>query len=232
MKVGYRVFILLFCQLLAGRADGFDWLDYLEQENVLNKNLLDSYIEGSEYLKPGWIKNGTFSSILKSLDQKDLKEVKTCGDHFYPAHPYSSTKEYHGMFYQYYTRDLPWDSEACLVHSNGKRKFCLNSDYVKLAIISDTYIDSCGKYFRAFWLAIYSNSSENIGTLLSRGRSIKLRPNSNFPKDYISSNTFGFDQNYFFLTTDLFPNDLDKIKKLEAKALNSFYEKDGLEFSN
>lgn len=157
----------------------------------------------------------------------------------YPTHPQQESKEYHLFDWgQYNHFKLHGESEACAMSSRFKSKngqyACLRPDVIFNVVMSDIYRDKCGNFYRGFKHLVFLKKNENMGTLLSVGRTIYPNPKSNFPGDTYVGPTYPVLVQEFVFLSNVLPGDLEKTAALKAKALartHSFDEKTLL-FSN
>jgi hypothetical protein len=146
-----------------------------------------------------------------------------CADQtLYPTNPQSSLKRYHRYATGRYDHfKLSGDSPVCRVpgatDSHGK-KWCSAAADLDYAMLSDTYSDSCGNAYRAFWDNLYLSSDENMGTLMSKGRRVYSVPGSAFAGDVYDAGTYGVDAKEFLFLAALFEGDAQKIESAKNQA--------------
>jgi hypothetical protein len=160
--------------------------------------------------KPGYVSN--------SLDLNKLVKISlNCEDKkLYPTHADQTTKAYHvfnaGIFD---ARLLKGSDKACLrpsLYRNGSGVYyCVRADHIETAVISDTYKDSCGNYYRGFWRVTYMHADESMGTLFAKGRTMYVRPGAEFKGDYVLGGTYPVDEKEFLFLSPLFLTDQEKI---------------------
>ena len=118
---------------------------------------------------------------------------------------------------------VPAASSACKIE-NTTHKYCLRPDGAHVVLMSDTYIDACGKTYRGVWVVPFMHSEDNMGTLLGKGRIIINRPGtSSYDKDYISGDTYAVKASDFLFLTETFPGDDASIAKYRQQALTKEY---------
>ena len=211
-----RILFLLFFSFLSLNASAdFDWLELFQRSHNLNE-----VFEDYQAAESSWNIDGDYRHSLSNFIPRPSNNISSrlCGNRFYAAHPFASTKLYHyAIFKRYDLKKLPATSYACRTTSNGKRKFCLAAGSLKFVVISDTFFDSCGNYFRGYWPAAYNTDDENMGTLLAKGRTMEPIPNSPFRHDYRPSNTYEVQRSTFLYLSPLLRGDKEKI----TNAVNS-----------
>ena len=173
----------------------------------------------------GWRSDSQTTS--SSIDPTKLApKTIACEDkNLYPTHPMMDRKLYHlGYTGQYDYWRLQRDEPGCLVGGMSKVKGvfpCLSSDRLQHVIISDTYQDRCGNYYRGFSQQVYLKKEENMATLFSRGRTMYLNHQSPFANDYLIGETYSVDSKSLMLVSDLFEGDLSAIRSGREAALKS-----------
>lgn len=163
-----------------------------------------------------WSPDSAYRASLKKFTPNSQYDMSSrlCGNEFFPAHPMANTKEYHAALYKRFdTSKLPASSVQCRVTSNGSRKYCLAAGSLKFVVISDTFFDICGNYFRGYWVAAYNSDHDNLGTLMAKGRTVEPVPNSQFRNDFRPSNTYVVNKSNFLFLSPLFKGDRIKIKE-------------------
>jgi hypothetical protein len=144
--------------------------------------------------------------------------------HLYPTHPHQLTKIYHvyrvGDFNQ---SEVPANSQICKISSRpteaSAKKFCLRADSYHHAVISDTFADACGNFYRGIWRVGFLKSDETMGTLFSKGRTLYQNPKSEFENDLVVGPTYALERKDFLFLTPLFDGDLLRIKKIREDSL-------------
>lgn len=216
-----RPLTLIFVFVSFNAQAGFDWLALFEKSTDMS-SVFDEY----QAAEPSWSDDSDYKYSLEPFTPTNKNNLsnKLCGSKFYPAHPMANTKLYHFAKYKrYQTHKIPADSYICRTTSRGARKYCLASGSLKFVVISDTFFDSCGRYFRGFWPVAYNTDHENNGTLLAKGRTITPRPNSPFRNDFIPSNTYEVQKSDFIYFAPLLKGDVSKINKA-VQSSRKFYQ--------
>lgn len=181
--------------------------NHVPKDQIVNPQAIEAWEE-----KMGYV-------TLKMDLNKVQKIGLDCKDkNLYPTHADQGSKQYHIFDYASYNRlQLNPNDEACLLSSkykNGAGKFyCMKADLLYTAVISDTYKDSCGHYYRGYWRVTYLQKNDNMGTLFSKGRSMYQNPNSEFPGDMLMDGTYKVDVNQFLFLSPLFKSDMKYIKE-------------------
>ena len=176
MSRNLQIFLFVICLNILGCPHS--WGNAGEANRVAP---FASYFPDSEIPDPGAF-IGRHPSDGSSKSPIDFTNVPTmtvqCGDTLlYPTQPQEVMKTYHFLETGTYSLTrLNGGDSVCLTSGlglNAKGNHpCLRPDLLKRVAISDTYMDSCGNYYRGFWRVLYQQSNENMGTLLSQGRSV------------------------------------------------------------
>lgn len=147
----------------------------------------------------------------------------------YPTQPQQDVKLYHRFNWGAYDlARLNSDSEACTLGSkykNAQGQYpCLRPDTVYNVIMSDTYRDRCGNFYRAYRELLFLKQNESMGTLFSKGRALYPRPNAAYDMDYYVGGTYAVDVSEFLFLSPLLAGDAEKIQnaKSRAKATHTF----------
>lgn len=141
----------------------------------------------------------------------------------FPTHPQMSLKRYHLMLFgQYDHFRLQAGDEACAIGGkkpNGKGVIpCFRPDILQYALLSDTYQDACGHFFRGVKEIAFFRRHENMGTLFSPGRGMLRKAGSEF-EEYVMAPTHALVPGDFLFLIRLFPGDSEQIVKDRAQAL-------------
>lgn len=201
------------------------------QEYVLKKIVepvgMQSFFPDPKALDP-WRLNDDFVINKPLLPSQISEKPLTCETkHLYPTHPYQSTKEYiHAVFSMYDHGKLSPDSYACLTR-NPTGRYCLRGATAIMVVMSDTYEDDCGNYYRGYWLLTYLKSDENMGTLFSKGRVLYEKPDAEYPGEYYEAGTYVVNRDDFFVLGELLPADQENIRAEEDRALRTGFRKSG-----
>lgn len=202
------------------------WQEYISKK-IVEPVGIQTFFPDPKALEP-WRLNDEFV-INKPISPSQIFEKPlTCETkNLYPTHPYQSTKEYiHAVFSMYDHTILPPDSHACLT-PNPTRKYCLRGSTAIMVVMSDTYEDDCGNYYRGYWLVTYLKSDENMGTLFSKGRVLYEKPEAEFPGEYYEAGTYVVNRNDFFTFGELLPGDRENIRAEEERSLRAGFRKNG-----
>lgn len=170
--------------------------------------------------------------ILTSRDPRGLfrRGFSCANGKLFPTHPSQATKEYqYAVWSQYDHSRLSPSSYACLTVSPPGRH-CLRAAVAIMVILSDTFQDECGNFFRGYWLQGYLKSDENMGTLASRGRTFYPKPNSPFPNDFEEGGTYAVEPKSFLFLAELEPGDQGKISTEIQRALRTGFRREGFLF--
>jgi hypothetical protein len=153
----------------------------------------------------------------------------------FPTHPQMSLKRYHLMLVAQYDHfRLQGGDEACAIGGkkpNGKGIIpCFRPDIFHYVLLSDTYQDACGHYFRGVKEIAFFRRNENMGTLFSPGRGMLRKAGSEFD-EYVMAPTYVSKPEDFLFFIQLLPGDLEQIAQDREKALRGeflFSEATGL----
>lgn len=173
------------------------------------------------WVDTGWADPSTAVARYPSV------RVQCRGEYLYPSHPQQDLKIYH-VYRQaaYEAGKLKKTDRACLIHSNGKNssgeEYCLRADVVSDVILSDVFTDACGHLYRGFVEKIFLDQDENMGTLISPGRTMYPNPRSEYSKDMISGGTYRVSVHGFVKIGTLFPGDAQRVRDLRKQALADF----------
>lgn len=165
------------------------------------------------------------------------------GDNLYPTHPSQTLKTYH--IYDragYDSRQLDGRDDTCILsqihdgrpnarprsqalinrviaqaEQTGRRIPCQLGDYVHRVMLSDTYIDVCGNYYRGVKSMQFLESQENMGTLFSPGRTNYRVTDSRFNERY-DGHTYPVARTEFVFLAELLPGDMGRITSERRRA--------------
>ena len=159
------------------------------------------------------------------IDVMTLPSVPvSCADqNLYPTHPQQTTKLYHQFLAARYSEQkLTANDTVCKIGSKYKNTSgmypCLAADYGEYAVISDTYQDACGHYYRGVWDVFFLKRDDNMGMLFAKGRTLYQKPHSDYPNDMYVAQTYPVDVKDFLIVTSLFPGDREEIEKQRQDA--------------
>lgn len=153
----------------------------------------------------------------------------------FATHPQMSLKRYHLMLIAQYDHfRLRGTDEACAL--GGKKPDgrgiipCFRPDIFQYVLLSDTYQDACGHYFRGVKEIAFFRRAENMGTLFSPGRGMLRKAGSEFD-EYVMAPTYASRPEDFLFFLPLLPGDLEQIARDREQALRGefrFNEATGL----
>ncbi len=174
----------------------------------------------------GWSTPKGYQDDSIHFDRLSPKDLNCQSQLLYPTHPQQNLKIYHIYRHGKYNHfKLKGDDEACAIsakQNNGRGfKNCFRPDLLVDVVLSDTYMDSCGNYYRAFNHVQFFSRLENMGHLFTPGRTLYQDPQSNFENDFIVGQTYFVNLSDFLLVTELFPGDFELIKQYSAEALKT-----------
>jgi hypothetical protein len=168
--------------------------------------------ESSAFL--GWKKSPSLEDS-ESPWALERVQLNNCQDqNLYPTHPSMSLKKYHFVYVgKFDVTQLQRSSPACKIASTMATNLkCVIADELYHFIVSDTYQDRCGNFYRAFSRKIFFKRQEKMETLFSPGRSMMKTPGSFISGDYTTQGTQPVPRNEFLFLTSLFSQDLSKIE--------------------
>lgn len=96
-------------------------------------------------------------------------QVACADQELFPLSPSQDTKQYEAAYYARFNHaKLTPRDPLCRIRSAGG--LCLSPDSINLILMSDLYRDRCGGVYKAYWGTTFQRSQENMGTLISKGR--------------------------------------------------------------
>lgn len=202
------------------------WSEYINV-NYIDKHGIQKFFPDPEYLGP-WQEDSDFVLNNPIPPYRVQEKAFACGvKKLYPTHPSQMTKEYlHAVYSMYNYAKIPPTSYACLI-KNPTNRFCVRAATAIMVVMSDTYEDDCGNFYRGYWLVTYLKSDESMGTLFAKGRSAFQRPGSEFKNDFIEDGTYFVPVKDFMFFGELLPGDMNKIRAEKARALRSGFKMNG-----
>lgn len=138
-----------------------------------------------------------------------------------PTSPYQDTKNYEVHFTgRFDHRKLPARDRLCLVRSRSANPVCLAPDTLHAVIMSDFFVDSCGNVYKGYWSVVYAQREDNMGTLLSKGRTLFPSPRATeqFP-EMIEGHIYKVHVDEFLFLTEPTETELRKSTQLREKAI-------------
>jgi hypothetical protein len=161
----------------------------------------------------------------------------------YPTHPAQTLKEYHRYDRAVYDRlQLDGRDDQCLLSQvadrrpgvrprpqatvdrvireaerTGRKIHCQLGDEVHWVVMSDTYIDACGNYYRGVKQMLFLKSDESMGTLFSAGRT-SYEVQGGFKGEQYDGATYAVRHTEFIFLAELLGNDMAGITRGRAAA--------------
>jgi hypothetical protein len=162
----------------------------------------------------------------------------------YPTHPSQYAKEYHIFKQATYDRtQIDGRDDACMLSqvkddrpgmvdrvsnavrnriiaqadASGRKIFCQLGHVIHQVVLSDTYIDACGNYYRGIKRFAYKKSDDNMGTLFSPGRT-SYNKGATMADGQYDGDTYAVDHREFYFLAELLPGDMSKINEQRAVA--------------
>ncbi|MFO0741527.1 MAG: hypothetical protein U0270_36860 [Labilithrix sp.] len=186
-------------------------------ETPANEPIARSEIPQAQAFK-GWRDNDSMTD--KPRPEDATRVPLACTDkHLYPTHPSSDRKRYHrvavGSFDQF---KVDGDSNVCKIKGNGTSpqtglRRCAAADTLQYIVLSDTFEDGCGNLYRGFWAVSFLTMDENMGTLMSLGRTVYQDPHSEFKGDMYDAQTYAIDEEQLLVLSSLFDGDAEAITR-------------------
>lgn len=167
---------------------------------------LGAWTEQTSYLTTT-VKIQTLPKVTLNCESKTLT----------PTHKSQATKHYHDYRYaRYDLRKLKAEDFVCTIPARFKNdrgiKSCMKAANAYYAVLSDTFEDNCGHFYRGVWSVYFYTHTDNIGTLLSKGRTVYPRIGSEFENDLVEGDVYPVDESDFLFLTPLFDGDKEKIE--------------------
>lgn len=215
-------FLILLCFIFNTAQAG--WQSYLDR-NVF-KGRLENFFPEARYIQLPWRQSSEISFERRPLQPESLHPIHLPSkEKLWPTHPQQTTKEYlYAVWAPYdYTR-LPPRSSVCLT-PNPTRRFCQHSTWVNVVVISDTFEDQRGRLYRGYWPVYFLHTDENMGTLLSKGRTVYPKPGSTFDNDFVEGQTYEVKAGDFLFLAELLPADLRNIQREQTRAKSRWIKK-------
>jgi len=208
------------------------WKAYLEHE----KGSLADLFPDSKYLEQRWVKYEEFDVDGRQFPPQNIDVLPlTCKDkNLYPTHPQQFTKEYiYSVVAKYDNTRLPGKTSSCELATRNAQAYCIRAMRAVVAVMSDTYQDGCGNFYRGYWLKSYrvavdrKKSEDNMGTLFALGRAQYPKPNAAFAGEFIDGDTYPVNVKEFLFLAKLLPNDMKRIRDAQNFAARAGFRKAG-----
>jgi hypothetical protein len=119
---------------------------------------------------------------------------------------------------------VPADSRTCKIASKSAKPVCLLTDIFEYAVISDVFEDNCGNIYRGYWNVGFLKQDDNMGMLLSKGRTVYPKANAEYAGETEVGSTYAVDAKDFLFLGAPLAADKDTAAKLaqEANASHTF----------
>lgn len=208
------------------------WKSYLEHE----KGSFADLFPDSKYLEQSWVKYEEFDVDGRQFPPQNIDVLPlTCKDkNLYPTHPQQFTKEYiYSVVAKYDNARLPGTSTSCEVSTRNAKAYCIRAMRAVVAVMSDTYQDGCGNFYRGYWLKNYRvatdrrKSEDNMGTLFALGRAQYPKPGAQFAGEFVDGNTYPVNVKQFLFLGKLLPNDMKRIREAQGYAVRAKFRRVG-----
>lgn len=211
------------------------WKSYLDHKYG---SLSSLFASDGKFLEAPWKQSHEITFEKRPPAPSQLPEVAlSCGDKkLWPTHPQQTTKEYLFAVVASFDRiRLPGTMSSCIT-PNFNKKHCLRSQDANVIVMSDTYHDSCGNLYRGYWVVSYrtgggpNKSEDNMGTLLSKGRTQYEKAKAQFAGEYEPGYTYPVEAQNFLFLSQLLPGDQRLIRLNREQALKFGFKLKGRSF--
>ncbi|MGE3758916.1 MAG: hypothetical protein AB7H97_14235 [Pseudobdellovibrionaceae bacterium] len=204
------------------------------------KPFTKNYPIPNEYGFTGWHKNPTYQVIDRNLNKMPRVSVECEDKKLYPTHPAMNLKEYYiflkgrydhfKLFGNFDNKKEDGKDEACIIsaprgskkNSNGRLN-CVSAHSIEYTVLSDTYMDRCGNYYRGLSEQQYFPTENRMQDMWSVGRWTFADPKSEFQGskvvEVIAGHTYPTAENQFLFLTPLFEGDMKAINESKENAL-------------
>lgn len=164
------------------------------------------------------------ASLVEPPRVEDVHHVAVaCADkHLFPTHPASDRKRYHRAAIGHYDHfKVDGSSDVCKIKGTTKDPQtgllrCAAATEMQYMVLSDTFEDACGHFYRGFWEVSFLTTDETMGTLISRGRTVYEKPSSEFKGDMYDGATYPVAEADLVAVAELQAGDADAIVKDRA----------------
>lgn len=214
MKFQYLVLtLILFASPLASATSAQDLLNSVE-------------IPESESFT-GWKQKSDFKPEGPDAFEVKRVQINCQKKDLFPTHPQQTTKKYHSFYSGgFKTNKVPATSHVCQIKSGGATPYCLKSDRMLLAVLSDVYTDACGNLYRGVWSKVFLKQDEEMDTLVALGKSVYKNPKSEFAQDMKDGPTEGVASTEFLFLTELWNQDQKNIDSSRDLAIQHTHDFD------
>lgn len=187
----------------------------------------------------GWKFDSSYEAYGQDLKTLNKVEIACENKTLVPTHPQQGTKKYHlAIIGKYNTHQIKGGekgsySDICQIwtkHVIPEQRTCLLSKALKVVVLSDTYQDTCGNFYRGYFKEKFFSSDETMGTLVSLGKTFYENPYSEFAgtglvETYVGG-TFAVQASEFLYFSKASAQDLIEIKKSLALAQKNGQSRD------
>lgn len=164
--------------------------------------------------------NGSYIASGSKIDPFSYpkKELQCGSNRLVPTNASQVLKEYHINYWgNYDVTKLKATDSACRMKTstpNSEGLFrCLVPDTFQVVILSNTYQDDCGNYYRGYWFVSFLKKHDNMGTLVAKGQTIYQDQNSQIQNDFIDGHTYAVDSSDFMFLSEIHSGDAKKIAR-------------------
>jgi hypothetical protein len=147
-----------------------------------------------------------------------------CKGDLRPSHPQQYMKQYHRSQWGAYDQfKLDGNNPLCAikgstVNPQGVLR-CMRADFLKYVVLSDLFVDECGRLLRGFWEVRFEKSKEKEESLVSLGRSLKRKIGASFEKELEEGPTTAVPPSAFLFITDPEGDDEKRVARAQNQAL-------------
>jgi hypothetical protein len=197
------IFLLLFLSLLSCSHSS----PVREVASEIPESILDQVVNEKQAFL-GWKNNPKEQTAYLNLEEVKPIPINCENSRIFPSHPQMDQKKYFNAKYGSYDHfKLSPDSEICLLKTktkNSKGNYtCLRADRLAYVVISDLYEDTCGNFYRGYKELLFQRSHENMGTLISPGRSMFSDPKGTVEGEYVYGSTYPMESMEFYFFTEV-----------------------------
>lgn len=160
-----------------------------------------------------------WKQVLNETIPEQSVNIKCQDRSLIPTHPEMSLKKYHKNWLGSYNHFLlSAQDSACQVggaYRNSKGIFpCFMGRQIRYFVLSDTFKDKCGNFYRGYFEILFFKDQESEATLYSPGRSVvKKEKRGAFP-EYIPGAPIEVKEDSFFLFQEATASEIEEIRNI------------------
>lgn len=215
MKTRLKISLTLLFTLL-GSCAGSPIRKIAAEPKPLDLNVQMNQFEHPEALG-AWTEQTSYLTTTIKIQTLPKANLECESKSLKPTHKSQATKLYHDYRYaRYDLRKLKGEDFVCTIPARFKNdrgiKYCMKAANAYYAVLSDTFEDECGHFYRGVWSVYFYTHTDNIGTLLSKGRTVYPRAGSELENDFTEGDTYPVDESAFLFLTPLLERDKKDIE--------------------